>query len=242
MLTFIKSKKFIVPVSILLFILGTIFYFSDRLVIVIPTKLFYSKNKTPHAYQVPISRDLQTIKKEIKTSYKYSCRSFKFTVPWELREKNELDHTAVFAFVNKKGIAISPKAKDDGILNGFLEEGPSKFQETKLLYGEENLKSEYAFVNLILHTTPDQASILKPYRDIARIPSLLIMRVLYSSLGDVIYKFRLDNLKGFQFGNPQTTEHVYVHVFNEKNQIFKLHFVRATQAEIDYMLTSIDFF
>ena len=222
-------------------ILGTTFYFSDRLKIVVSTKIFYSKNKTPRYYLVPISRELRPLKKEFKTSYNFSCNNFKFTVPWELREKRELDRSTIFIFVNTKGIFISPQLKDDGILKGFLEARPSKFQETKLLFGEENLKSDYTFVNLILHTTPDHASILKPYRNLARIPPLLILKDIYSPLRDVIYKFRLENLKGFQFGNPQTTELVDVHVFNEKGQVFKLIFVGATQDEIDHMLTSIEF-
>ena len=241
MLKFIKSKKFIVPITILLIILGTISYFSDRLKIVVPTKLYFSKNKTPGAYLIPVSRTLWPVKKEFKTSYNLSCNNFRFAVPWKLREKTELDRITVFAFVNKKGISISPLVKDEAILNGYLAEGPSEFQKTKLLFGEENLKSEYTFVNLILHTSPDHASILKPLRNLARIPPLLILKSIYSPLGDVIYKFRSENLKGFQFGNPQTTENVRVHVFNERGQVFKLHFVRATQDEIDHMLASIEF-
>ena len=241
MLKFIKSKKFIVPVTILLIILGTISYFSDSLKIVLPTKLFYTKNKTPRSYLIPISRILRPVKKEFKTSHNLSCNNFRFTVPWELREKIEFNYSTEFIFVNKKGISISPQSKDDGILKGFLEEGPSKFQETKLLFGEENLKSEYALVNLILHTTPDHASLLKPYRDLAKIPSILILRNLYSHLGDVIYNFELDNLKGFQFGDPQNAENVYGLVFNEEDEVFRLHFIRATQTEIDYILSTIEF-
>ena len=105
-----------------------------------------------------------------------------------------------------------------------------------------NSKAINQLVNLILHTTPDHASLLKPYRDLLKIPPILIWRVLYTHLGDVIYNFELDNLRGFQFGDPQDTEHIYVLLFCNKFMVFRLHFIGATQDEIDYMLTTVEFF
>ena len=67
-----------------------------------------------------------------------------------------------------------------------------------------------------------------------------MLKGLYSVYGNVIYKFNLDNVRGFQFGNPQTTKNIYVHLFNEKDQVFRLHFIAATQAEIDFILSSIE--
>ena len=111
----------------------------------------------------------------------------------------------------------------------------------KLLFGEENLESEYAIVNLILHTTPDQVSLFKPLPELVRVHPLLLYKMLYSHLGDVIYKFKIDNIKVFQFGNPQNTEDVRVDVFNKNDQVFRLHFVKTTQSEIDHILSTIEF-
>lgn len=238
----LKSKKIIGLITILLVVFGVIFYLSIRLTIVVPTKLFHSKIKTPEAYLVPINHEIRIGDQVPELSYKLLFKNIRFTVPWELRKRTELDYSILFEFVNKKGISISLQGKDESILSGLMDEGVSKFQESKLIFGEENLISEYALVNLILHTTPDHASLLKPYRDLLKIPPILIWRVLYTHLGDVIYNFELDNLRGFQFGDPQDTEHIYVLLFCNKFMVFRLHFIGATQDEIDYMLTTVEFF
>jgi hypothetical protein len=181
--------------------------------------------------------------KKFKANSILSYKQIKLKAPWELREKLDLDLSTFFTFVNKKGISIEQQSTDESILQSLLKEEPLEVQKYNLLFGEENLKSEYAIVNLILNTTPDQAAIFKPLPELARMQPLLIWKTaLYAHMGDVIYKFKAKNLKGFQFGNPQNTENVRVHVFNEKDQVFRLHFIRATQAEIDYILSTIEFF
>jgi hypothetical protein len=242
MLRLLKSKKVIIPVASLIFILGFLIYFSDRLTLVIIAKFVFSKTKTPEAYLIPILREVKLSQKKFKANSILSYKQIKLKAPWELREKLDLDLSTFFTFVNKKGISIEQQSTDESILQSLLKEEPLEVQKYNLLFGEENLKSEYAIVNLILNTTPDQAGISKPLPELARIHPLLIGKALYAHLGDVIYKFKANNLKGFQFGNPQNTENVRVHVFNEKDQVFRLHFIRATQAEIDYILSTIEFF
>ncbi len=241
MLKLLKSKKVIIPVASLIFIFGILIYFSDRLTPFIVLNFLYSKTKTPEMYVVPITREAQGSAEEFSIHYVLSYKCIKFKVPWVLREKIELNRSTLFEFMNKKGLQIEQQVSDERILKGLLVQNPAENQKTKLLFGEENLESEYAIVNLILHTTPDQASLLKPLPELVRVHPLLLYKMLYSHLGDVIYKFGIDDLKGFQFANPQNTENVRVHLFNEKDEVFKLHFIRATQAEIDYILSTIDF-
>lgn len=241
MLKLLKLKKVIIPLVSLIFVLGILIYFSDRLALVIVPKFSYSKTKTPGAYLIPILRELKPSKEKFKANSILTYKDIRLKTPWELREKSDFDLSTLFAFVNKKGISIEQQSTDEGILQSLLKEKPIEVQKYNLLFGEENLKSEYAIVNLILNTTPDQASIFKPLSELARIHPLLIWKNLYSHLGDVIYQFKSNNLNGFQFGNPQSTEHVRVHVFNNKDQIYRLHFLRATQVEIDYILSTIVF-
>jgi hypothetical protein len=58
----------------------------------------------------------------------------------------------------------------------------------------------------------------------------------------VIYRFSLGETKGFQFGNPATASDVYVYLFNPSDRMFRMKFTSLTQGEIDFFLTSIDFF
>ena len=241
MLKLLKSKKVSIPVLCLLFILAIVIYFSERITFVILPKLYFSKTKTPDAYLIPILREIDTSQASPNAKVNLSYKHIRLVAPWNLRERVDLDLSTIFAFVNKKGISIDEQDTDESVLQRFLKMGPKEVKKYNLLFGQENLKSEYAFVNLILNTTPDQATIFKPLPELARIHPLLIAKALYSHLGDVIYKFESRNLKGFQFGNPQNTENVRVHVFGGKDQVYRLHFVRATQDEIDYILSTIEF-
>ena len=241
MLQRLKTKRVIIPIAILIIFVGTIIFFSDRLTFVILPKIHYSKTKTPEMYLVPIPREVRPSSEESSTHYVQTYKNIKFKVPWVLREKMELNRSTLFAFVNKKGIQIEQQSSDEKLIKRLLEKNPAEAQKTEFLFSKENLESEYAIVNLILHTTPDQASFFRPYHKIASVTPLLMLRGPYSTYGDVIYKFSSDNLKGFQFGDPQTTENVHVHIFNKRDQLFKILFVRASQAEIDLIVSSMEF-
>ena len=242
MLRRLKSKKVIIPVSTLIIVAGTLIYFSDRLTSFIFLNFFYSEAKTPKAYLTPISREINLSQYKFKAHSRLSYKHINLKAPWELKERHDLDLSTFFVFVNKKGIEIQRQSDDESILKNLLKDEPIEVHKTKLLFGEKNLKSEYSIVNLILNTTPEQASLFKPLQALLRVHPLLLYKTLYSALADVIYKFNIDNFEVFQFGNPQNTENVRVHIFNKNGQVFRLHFIRATQAEIDYILSTIEFF
>jgi hypothetical protein len=236
-----RHRKIFIPVVAFLIIVSIILYFSDRLTLYFFTATQYSKSKTPAMYVIPIAREILPPNETFSTPYLLSYESVKLKIPWELKEKSESIFSTFYVFRNKKGIVISQQGEDESFRQRLLDEEPLEVQKSKFQYGEENLKSEYAVSNLILHTTPDQFSISKPAPENEKIIPLLMLKGLYSVYGNVIYKFNLDNIRGFQFGDPQTTKNIYVHLFNEKDQIVRLHFIAATQAEIDYILSSIEF-
>jgi hypothetical protein len=236
-----RHRKIFIPVVAFLIIVSVIFYFSDRLTLYFFIATKYSKTKTPAMYVIPIEREIQRTHKTFSTPYLLSYESVKLNIPWELKEKSESIFSTFYAFKNKKGIVISQQGEDENFRQKLLDDESLEVQNAKSLYGEENLKSEYAVSNLILHTTPDQFSISRPAPENEKIIPLLMLKGLYSVYGNVIYKFNLDNIRGFQFGNPQTTKNIYVHLFSESDQVIRLHFIAGTQAEIDYILSSIEF-
>jgi hypothetical protein len=193
-------------------------------------------------YLIPTAREIQPSNESINTPYLLSYESVKLKIPWELKEQSESILSTFYVFRNKKGIAISQQGKDENFRQRLFREEPLEVQKSKFHYSEEDLKSEYAVSNLILHTTPEQFSISRLAPENARIITLLMLKGLYSVYGNVIYKFNLDNVRCFQFGNPQTTKNIYVHLFNDIDQVFRLHFIAATQAETDYILSSIEFY
>ena len=237
----LRQRKVFIPIVAFLIIASIVFYFSDRLALYFFTATKYSKTKTPELYVVPIEREIQLSNENFSTPYLLSYESVRLKIPWELKEQSESIFSTFYVFRNKKGIVISQQGEDESFRQRLLDEEPLEVQKSKFLYGEENLKSEYSVSNLILHTTPDQFSISRPAPENAGIIPLLMLKGLYSVYGNVIYKFNLDNVRCFQFGNPQTTKNIYVHLFNEKDQVVRLHFIAATQAEIDQILSSVEF-
>ena len=161
MLKLLKSNKITIPAAILLIVAGILVYFSDRLTPFIVVNYLYLKTKTPEIYLVPIAREVQNSVENLTAHYDLSTRNIKFKAPWILREKAELNYATLFAFVNKKGLEIAQKDDDERLLLGLLKDDPNETQKMELLYGKENLESEYAFVNLILHTSPDQTGLFK---------------------------------------------------------------------------------
>lgn len=236
-----RHRKVFIPVVAFLIIVSIVFYFSDRLTLYFFIATKYSKTKTPAMYVIPIAREILPSNETFSTPYLLSYESVKLKIPWELKEKSESIFSTLYVFRNKKGIVISQQGEDESFRQRLLDEEPLEVQKSKFQYGEANLKSEYAVSNLILHTTPDQFRISRPAPENEKMIPLLMLKGLYSVYGNVIYKFNLDNVRCFQFGNPQTTKNIYVHLFNDKYQVFRLHFIAATQAEIDYILSSIEF-
>ena len=192
-------------------------------------------------YVIPIAREIQLSDETFSTPYLLSYENVKLKIPWELKEKSGSVFSTFYVFRNKKGIVISQQGKDESFRQRLFREEPLEVHKSKFRYNEEDLKSEYSVSNLILNTTPEQFSIFRPAPENARIIPLLVLKGLYSVYGNLIYKFNLDTVRCFQFGNPQTTKNIYVHLFNEKDQVFRLHLIAATQAEIDYILSSIEF-
>lgn len=223
-----------IPAAILFVLAVILVLFSDRLTSFIVVNYLYSKTNTPEMYLIPIAREVQNYAEKLTDQRDLSAGNIKFRAPWVLREKTEFKYGTLFAFVNKKGIEVSQKNDDERLLLSLLKDDPSEILKLELLYGKENLESEYAFVNIILHTTPDQAGLFKPLPELVRVHPLLLYKLLHSHLGDEIYKFRINDMRCFQFGNPQNAKNVRVHLFSVDDQVYRLHFVGATQAEIDY--------
>ena len=237
----LKRQKFFVLIVAFLVVAAFVFFLSDRLTLSLFIRNTYSKAKTPEMYIIPIARTIQPFNETVGTQFLLTYENVKFKIPWKLREKSESEFSTFYVFMNKKGIAISQQGKDESSRQRLLDEDGLEIQKSTSLYGEETLQSEYAVTSLILHTTPEQFSIFRPVAESAKIIPLLRLKGLYAAYGNITYKFNLGNVRCIQFGNPQTTQNVYVHLFNDKNQIIRLQFVAATQAEIDHILSSIEF-
>ena len=144
-------------------------------------------------------------------------------------------------FGNRKSFVVSPQLETERIVKKLLAGGTAETRNMKRLLGEENIASEYAALDLCLTTTPEPVRLSSSIQELSRTTLMLILKKAFSGLGDVIYRFSLEETKGFQFGNPVTASDVYVYLFSPSDRMFRMKFTSMSQGEIDFFLTSIDF-
>lgn len=234
----LKKKKVIITITVLILILASLScYFSLELSVLVPTKLHYSTVKTPSAYFVPSDRIVDGKAEDLAFKSSLSCKWFKFKTPWELQSKHEGSISNVFLVFSDHGVRKGIEIRIENI----LITNHSKYHNFQQLLDKLNLTSEYLIADFCLRTTPDDAAFLTPKDKLAIIPSMLIWKDMYTVYGKIIYRFSVNDLKCFQFNNPESPNFVRVLIFDNLNRVFIINFMAATQEEIDSILSSIKF-
>jgi hypothetical protein len=232
------KKKIIIAMTIIILILASLlYYFSLELSVIGATKLHYSRVKTPSAYAVPSDRIVDARAKDLAFKSSLSCKWFNFKPPWKLLERREGSASNVFFVFSDEGIRKGMEIRIENI----LLTSHSEYRKFQQLLDKLNLTSEYLIADFCLRTTPDDAAFLTPKDKLAIIPSMLIWKTMYAAYGSVIYRFSVNDLKCFQFSNPETPAFVRVLIFDNLNRVFIISFIAATQEEIDSILSSIKF-
>lgn len=240
-----KKTTLLIFIFIIFFI--GLLYIYPRISIYKDMKTKFSKDKTPIAYIVPKERKVINSMDNQESFMELSCEYYKFKVPWttvkkEINTKDEL----LFGFHQNKGVAILPRKTEsdsETINNG--ENSKKEIQLTinkikELLDGKKRL-SQYDIFNLSLNTTPDQISFFTSQTEVQKKYTLLILKALYTSYGNIIYKFETRNIKGFQFNDPSESDSVSIHFFDRKNRAYRMNIYSADQDEIDFILSTIKF-
>jgi hypothetical protein len=232
------KKKIIIATAIIILVLSSLlYYFSLELSVIGATKLHYSRAKTPSAYAVPSDRVVDAKAKDLAFKSSLSCKWFKFKAPWKLLERHEGSTSNVFFVFSDESVR---KGMEIGIEN-ILITNHSEYRNFQPLLDKLNLTFEYLIADFCLRTTPDDAAFLAPRDKLAIVPSMLIWKTMYAAYGSVTYRFSVNDLKCFQFSNPETADFVRVLIFDNSNRVFIISFIAATQEEIDSILSSIKF-
>lgn len=235
------KKKFIVPaVAVLLVLGGSTAYLFPRLTIIIPLRLKYSRNASPRMYVVPQQRSVaQPGDRDL--GVEYASGQMRFRSPLKALQVFDSEYARAFVFEGSKSMIVSGQKDGDGVLGALLGGDPQQAEAMRRFWGEENLRSEYAVVKFCLHATPDQGSLFSSREELMRLPSMLILKAVYSPLGDVIYQYETEQFRGFQFGSPETSPAVFVYLFDGSDRLFRIKLSALDQEEIDRLLASIAF-
>jgi hypothetical protein len=219
------SRKSISILVILILIVFLSYQFLPRIYIVLATRANFSKDKTPLAYIVPISKKFVDVTDVAQNKISYgNCELY---LPWTAIKKTGTEKILALTVGKDKLMVIEKDEmindKEGGAFNNYLHEIVT-----------------FDGYNKILCTTPDQINLGIPYKEAREKASLLINKAIFISHGKRIYRFEGKNIKGFQFGDASETNYVIVDFFdNNNNNLYHLRFFSFSQKEIDSILFSI---
>ena len=236
------KKIVFISIAVLLTLLTAGAYLLPKLTLIIPIKVDYSRIGAPRVYLLPVDRLIRASKDKQAGGVRHTGAWFSFATPFHIEKNFESEHAQAFLFDNRKSLVVSPQMETERMVKKLLAGGTTENRKMKRLLGEENIASEFAALDLCLTTTPEPVGLSSSIRELSRTSLMLILKKAFSGLGDVIYRFSLGESKGFQFGNPATASDVYVYLFSPSDRMFRMKFTSMTQGEIDFSLTSIDFF
>ena len=237
-----NKKIIIISIAVLLILSTAGAYLLPKLTLIIPIKVDYSRVGAPRVYLLPVERLIRVSEDKRVGGVRHTGAWFSFATPFDIEKNYDSEHAQAFLFGNRKSFVVSPQLETERIVKKLLAGGSAEARKMKHLLGEENIASEYAALYLCLTTTPEPVRLSSSIQELSRTTLMLILKKAFSGLGDVIYRFSLGETKGFQFGNPATASDVYVYLFNPSDHMFRMKFTSMTQGEIDFFLTSIDFF
>jgi hypothetical protein len=233
------KKKYILPAIAVLFVIGgSTAYLFPKLKIIIPLRLKYTRSASPRMYLVPQERTI-TDSTDKDGGFEYASGHLRFRIPLQAVQVFNSEHARAFVFEGSKSVIVSGQKDGDGVLNALLGEDPDQAEAMRQFWGRENLESEYAAVKVCLHATPDKGNLFSSRMELMRLPSMLLLKAVYSPLGDVIYQYETKRYRGFQFGNPQQSEAIFVYLFDTSDRLFRIKLSSLDQKEIDSLLASV---
>ena len=233
------TKKIILPTVAAVFVVGGLTaYLLPKLKIIVPLRLKYSQDASPRMYLVPQKRNIDA-SVSADDGYPYESGNLRFRLQWKAIRSFESEYAQAFVFEGEKTVIVSGQKKGEGILPALLGDLPEQAEAMRQFWGEENLQSEYAVFRYCLNATPDKGGVFTDRAELLRLPSLLLLKAVYSPLGDVIYQFETRQFRGFQFGNPGTAQEIFVYLYDSSDQLFRFKLSALDQQEIDRLLASI---
>jgi hypothetical protein len=236
----LNSKKILTTAIVVLVLSSAVLYLLPKLKLIIPIKVKYSRAGAPGVYLVPVERKVADIQENL-AGQAHAGAWFSFAAPWAIEKHHLSEYAEAFVFSEERVLVVSPQKEQERIVAKLLGGEAEEARAMKRLLGEENLGSEYAAISYCLSTTPDRAGLLTPIHELSRLAPMLILKSVFSNLGDVIYRFSLRGAKGFQFGNPATAPDVYVYLFDPSDRMYRMKFSAISQEAIDYVLSTIVF-
>ncbi len=199
-------------------------------------KQFTLANELPVIYEIPVQKQL--VQQSENLSEKISTKWFDFSTPWQLADTETYHEITGYYFINNSSIMVNERSSALKMQNVLFSENGKLEDYSDYIIESNNLTSEYDIENLILNTTPTKVNFFSPNEEITITLNILMVKSV-STLGDKIYSFETNNLKGFQFTKLDSPQNVRIHIFDNQDRCFEFVFDGIAIDIVDSILSSI---
>lgn len=189
---------------------------------------------------VPTEKHFQINPADFPNSRFYSGAGMTFKVPWDnLEKKKETERLILLASANNSVAVLFPR---ESLVESMEKENPEDLKKMKSFFGSESYSNDYEFLKLQAFTTTSQLTPLtSPNEAVKKLVLLMLKTVFFVGTKGNIYYFDTGTVKGFEFFNssPQGG-HWVSELFDSQYHHFTV-IVKGTEAEADFILSSINF-
>jgi hypothetical protein len=196
-------------------------------------------------YITPSQRKIKQFQQESNVP-KFSYLGIEFQTPWKqlIEQKTFGDNAVLLKFPEDKSIyLLSDFSKSDLREAWFSGGSPQEVNALKERLGakEIDFSSDYEFRKWFLSQTPEEIGFFTPPRTVLARSVVLIFKsiAIVGRKTDKIYNFKTEQIKGFQYGDPERGINAAIPVEVWDNKEHRYFFViQGTQDDIDFILSS----
>ncbi|HUO04216.1 MAG TPA: hypothetical protein VMU16_03355 [Candidatus Binataceae bacterium] len=165
----------------------------------------------PAVWEVPVEMTDASISKS--PGKRLSYLGYEFEVPWDDLDEQKTKPVGpwqVITFHSGKGIVLMtfPAKERVNTFSGLGQKLDSKdAKKVRFLYGDETLRSDYAFTRACLEATPDKVTLFSTPNEALRRTMLLFLKMIAVPTTEAksgIFFIQTPNFRGFQFGDPKS--------------------------------------
>jgi len=205
----------------------------------------YSKTNTPNLYIVPTEKNLQASSSKSSNEKKLSLHGLRFSTPWgDPLETNTNSNVTSYKYSNNMQLTILDESDESTIYETLRQEHPDDLKIARDFWGSDIITSKYKFTDSVLKLSPEQITPSLTKKELVKKDSLLNMKMLITpKFEDKIFKYSINKIKVFQFGNvTPTTEIMILEVYGEDNSAYTIIFkgIGYTQNDIDNFIVSLE--
>lgn len=201
---------------------------------------------------VPVSRDIK--KTNRSKSFTVKAYGYKINLPWEKADEIYRFDTDLVVLKTNNWLVVFNNPSENILCPGLYKDWKSEGHLDLIFYNGPP-KNEYEFISAMLNANASDLSdtydIETRFKEKILLWTLMMIKKMYILEYDkqgpvnLIYSFDEANVKGFQIGNPKTTDLIMLVLFPNSDvalnvRVFEGENGEVTQDHIDYIIHNFE--